>query len=126
MNRAIGSLECGDKSPLLDEATCRLVQKRGHARALQRRSQTGAPAQWQLRHSFMSNAQMEIAFAAWPQVEPANHVPRTEREYRQLVTLLDRLVDEVGEQENHPLASLMDVLGVLIEKYEDDHVAELA
>ena len=74
----------------------------------------------------MSNAQMEIAFAAWPQVEPANHVPRTEREYRQLVTLLDRLVDEVGEQENHPLASLMDVLGVLIEKYEDDHVAELA
>jgi len=68
---------------------------------------------------------MEKAFAAWPQVEPAIHVPRTEREYRQLVLLLDRLVDEVGERENHPLASLMDVLGVLIEKYEDDHVAEL-
>jgi HTH-type transcriptional regulator/antitoxin HigA len=74
----------------------------------------------------MSNAQMEKAFAAWPQVEPAIHVPRTEREYPQLVLLLDRLVDEVGERENHPLASLMDVLGVLIEKYEDDHVAELA
>jgi hypothetical protein len=25
-----------------------------------------------------------------------------------------------------PLASLMDVLGVLIEKYEDEHVPELA
>jgi len=73
----------------------------------------------------MSTAQMEKAFAAWPQVEPAIHVPRTEREYRQLVLLLDRLVDEVGERENHPLASLMDVLGVLIEKYEDEHVAEL-
>jgi hypothetical protein len=34
--------------------------------------------------------------------------------------------DEVGEDENHPLASLMDVLGVLIEKYEDEHVPELA
>ena len=38
---------------------------------------------------------------------------------------LDYLTDAVGEDENHPLASLMDVLGVLIEKYEDEHVAEL-
>jgi HTH-type transcriptional regulator/antitoxin HigA len=46
-------------------------------------------------------------------------------DYRDLVQLLDRLTDEVGEDENHPLASLMDVLGVLIEKYEDEHVPEL-
>jgi len=74
----------------------------------------------------MSTAQIEKAFKAWPQVEPALHVPRNDREYRGLVKLLDRLVDEVGENENHPLASLMDVLGVLVEKYEDEHVAELA
>jgi HTH-type transcriptional regulator / antitoxin HigA len=74
----------------------------------------------------MSTAQMEKVFAAWPQVEPALHVPRNDREYRKLVRLLDRLVDEVGENEDHPLASLMEVLGVLIEKYEDEHVAELA
>ena len=78
------------------------------------------------RELVMSTAQMEKAFAAWPQVEPAIHVPRNDREYRRLVKLLDRLVDEVGENENHPLASLMEVLGVLIEKYEDEHVAELA
>ena len=47
-------------------------------------------------------------------------------EYRQLVKLLDRLVDEAGENESHPLVSLMEVLGVLIEKYEDENVAELA
>ena len=47
-------------------------------------------------------------------------------DHDQRVTLLDRLVDEVGENENHPLASLMEVLGVLIEKYEDENVAELA
>ncbi len=74
----------------------------------------------------MSTAQIEKAFAAWPQVEPALHVPRNDREYRQLVKLLDRLVDQVGEDEDHPLASLMEVLGVLIEKYEDEHVTELA
>ncbi len=50
-------------------------------------------------------------------------MPHSEREYRQLVKLLDRLADEVGENENHPLASLMEVIGVLIEKYEDEHVA---
>jgi len=73
----------------------------------------------------MSTAQMEKAFQAWPQVEPALRVPRNEREYRQLVKLLDRLVDTVGENEHHPLASLMEVLGGLVEKYEDEHVAEL-
>ena len=52
--------------------------------------------------------------------------PHNDREYRQLVKQLDRLVDEVGEDENHPLASMMEVLGVLIEKCEDEHVAELA
>jgi HTH-type transcriptional regulator/antitoxin HigA len=69
---------------------------------------------------------MEKAFAVWPQVEPTLRVPHNDREYRQLVKLLDRLIDEVGENENHPLASMMEVLGVLIEKYEDEHVAELA
>lgn len=73
----------------------------------------------------MSAAQIEKAFAAWPQVEPALHVPQTERQYKDLVKLLDRLIDEVGENENHPLASMMEVIGVLIEKYEDENVPEL-
>lgn len=74
----------------------------------------------------MSTLQIRRAFAAWPSVEPALRVPRTDQEYRQLVKLLDRLIDEVGEDENHPLASMMEVLGVLIEKYEDEHVPVLA
>ena len=74
----------------------------------------------------MSTAQIEKAFAAWLQIEPTLRVPHNDREYRQLVKLLDRLIDEVGEDEAHPLASMMEVLGVLIEKYEDEHVAELA
>ena len=65
------------------------------------------------------------AFKAWPQVEPTLRVPHNDREYRRLVKLLDQLVDEVGENEKHPLASMMEVLGVLIEKYEDDNVPEL-
>ena len=74
----------------------------------------------------MSTLQIQKALEAWPQVKPALYVPRTEREYRQLVKLLDRLIDEVGENEEHPLASFMEVNGVLIEKYEDEKVPVLS
>lgn len=52
-------------------------------------------------------------------------VPHAESEYQRLVAILDDLIDVVGEDENHPLASLMEVIGVLIEKYEEEHVPEL-
>ena len=52
-------------------------------------------------------------------------VPPTDSEYQQLVGLLDSLIDEVGEDESHPLTSFMEVVGILIEKYEDEHVEEL-
>jgi HTH-type transcriptional regulator/antitoxin HigA len=73
----------------------------------------------------MSVAELEQVTKAWPPISRAVRVPHTEEDYRQLVELLDRVTDEVGEDENHLLASLMDVLGVLIEKYEDEHVPEL-
>ena len=51
--------------------------------------------------------------------------PHTEVEYESLVELLDRLIDQIGEDESHPLASMMDVIGVLIENYETEHMPEL-
>ena len=53
------------------------------------------------------------------------YVPHTEEECDRLVTFLDSLIDEVEEDESHPLVSLMDVVGALIERYEDKHVPEL-
>jgi HTH-type transcriptional regulator/antitoxin HigA len=51
-------------------------------------------------------------------------VPHDAAEYARLVTVLDHLIDAVGEDETHPLASLMKVIGVLIEQYEAEHVPE--
>ena len=62
---------------------------------------------------------------AWSSLAGTVFVPHSEEQYQALVGLLDRLVDEVGEDESHPLASLMEIVGVLIEKYEDEHVPEL-
>ena len=53
-------------------------------------------------------------------------IPQNNLEYDKLVALLDELIDEVGEDESHPLASFMDVVGVLIENFETEHVAELS
>ncbi len=74
----------------------------------------------------MSAAELEQVTKAWRPFSQAVRVPRTEADYQQLVELLDSITDEVGEDENHPLASLMEVLGVLIEKFEDEHVPDLA
>lgn len=62
----------------------------------------------------------------WPSLAPILTVPHSEHEYQSLVQALDLLIDTVGEDESHPLASLMEVIGVLIEKYEDDNVPEIS
>lgn len=74
----------------------------------------------------MSALELEEVTKAWPSLSQAGRVPRTESDYRAPVDLLDDLIEEVGQDEQHPLASLTDVIGVLIENYEDEHVPELA
>ena len=69
--------------------------------------------------------EIQTAQDVWPRLASVVFVPHAESEYKQLVALLDDLIDVVGEDENHPLASLMEVIGVLIEKYEAEHVPEL-
>ena len=44
----------------------------------------------------------------------------TENDYQRLVAALDKLIDVVGESENHLLSLLMHFIGKLIEKYEEE------
>lgn len=73
----------------------------------------------------MQSLDLERTIAAWSAIAKTVFVPHTEEEYEQLVELLDSLIDRVGEDETHPLASMMDVIGVLIENYETDRIPEL-
>ena len=73
----------------------------------------------------MLQKDMGSAVQAWHALESMVYVPHAEEEYQRLVAFLDALIDEVGEEETHPLASLMEVVGVLIERYEEEHVPEL-
>ena len=49
----------------------------------------------------------------------------TEADYEQLDAVLKELIYTVGDDEKHPLAPLMDFIGVLITKYEDEHFPKL-
>ena len=69
--------------------------------------------------------EVQTAQNVWPMLTEVVFVPHAQSEYQRLTEVLDDLIDVVGEDEDHPLASLMEVIGVLIEKYEDEHVREL-
>ncbi len=73
----------------------------------------------------LTDFELEQAFIAWPYVKPVLRMPQNDREYRKLVKVLDRLTDEICEDQKNPLVSMMEILGLLIEKYEDEHVKEL-
>jgi HTH-type transcriptional regulator/antitoxin HigA len=62
---------------------------------------------------------------AWKTVSKFLFVPQNEAQYDELVAVLDELIDNIGSDETHPLASLMDVIGAVIEQYENEHVPEI-
>ena len=49
-------------------------------------------------------------------------VLRTRKDYAKAVKTLDAILDEIGENESHPLAELADALSLFIENFEKEHV----
>jgi HTH-type transcriptional regulator/antitoxin HigA len=71
------------------------------------------------------NIQLKEIVKVWPDIAPIFSVPHNEKDYNKLVSLLDSLIDEVGNNENHPLTSLMETIGSLIETYESQYIKEI-
>ena len=70
----------------------------------------------------MSLPQLKQISKVWPKVKEMISVPHTEQQYDNMVGLLDSLIDEIGENQNHPLTSYMETLGTLIEAYEVQNI----
>lgn len=49
-------------------------------------------------------------------------VLHTKTEYDRAVAVLDHILDEIGQQETHPLADLAETLALSIEAYEDIYI----
>lgn len=73
----------------------------------------------------MQSLNLDKTIQAWSSIAEMVFVPHIEQECERLVELLDSLIDQIGEDETHPLASMMDVIGALIENYEAEHIPEL-
>ncbi len=58
--------------------------------------------------------------AHWATIAPILSI-RNEREYDRAVKRLNEFVDEIGDNERHPLYSLLDTLGTVIHAYEETH-----
>lgn len=48
-------------------------------------------------------------------------VIRSKAEYDRAVATLDTIIDEIGEDETHPLADLAEAIGVFVEAYDQSH-----
>ena len=55
---------------------------------------------------------------SWETVGPLLRI-RSERDYDRAVKRLDRLLDEVGTDEQHPLYEFLDTLGTVLHAYEE-------
>jgi HTH-type transcriptional regulator/antitoxin HigA len=73
----------------------------------------------------MMNTQIQEIANVWPNIQNIFSVPHNEKDYNNLVNLLDSLIDEVGNKESHPLSSLMETIGSLIEAYESQNYPDI-
>jgi HTH-type transcriptional regulator/antitoxin HigA len=69
-----------------------------------------------------SESQLNQITKAWPSVKDMLSVPHSKAQYGRMVRFLDSLIDEVGNDQAHPLAALMETVGRLIEVYEELNV----
>jgi HTH-type transcriptional regulator/antitoxin HigA len=62
--------------------------------------------------------------AAWSQLREHAEIGviRSAKDYRRMVSVLDGVIDQVGSDERHPLAGLAELLGDLVERYEEKQV----
>ncbi len=51
--------------------------------------------------------------------------PTNAREYARLEKMLDQLIDEVRDNEKHPLAAVMQIIGENLEQYDNEHYPDI-
>jgi len=63
--------------------------------------------------------QLSEAIKYWSHIAPVVKQPKNKKEFNNLVSQLDELLDIVGDDENHRLLGLVDIIGGLISSYEE-------
>ena len=63
--------------------------------------------------------------ASWQEFDTMAHLRpiHSEMEYDRMVALMNSLLDVAGDDEDHPLSSLLELAGDLVSRYEQEHHA---
>jgi hypothetical protein len=64
---------------------------------------------------------VDTATRVWPELSALLTPPRTGEEFDRLVAFSHDLIDSGAGDESNPLASLLDLVGIIITTYERDH-----
>lgn len=73
----------------------------------------------------MMNQQLAQAVKYWDYIAPAIKYPTDKHEFDKLVNELDELLDIIGDNEEHRLIGLVDILSNLIASYEETHMPKI-
>jgi HTH-type transcriptional regulator/antitoxin HigA len=57
----------------------------------------------------------------WQFSAPLVAIPQNEIEYQERLELLEQVWDEIGDNKNHPLLSLRNILSLVVSNYEQQH-----
>lgn len=69
------------------------------------------------------NFDIQAIQSSWAVFDAIAHLRpiHDEADYDQMVALMNSLLDEVGDDEDHELAGLLELLGDIVSKYEQEH-----
>lgn len=70
--------------------------------------------------------QLTEAIKHWDYVAPIAKYPKNKKEFNELVSQLDELLQIVGDDEKHHLMGLIDILSQIIIAYEKEHFQMVA
>lgn len=71
------------------------------------------------------NNYLEETIVHWKHISSIIHDPQNDDEYTKLTSMLDQLLDIVGDNESHELMGLVDVISHMIAMYDENHEAHL-
>lgn len=72
----------------------------------------------------MINQELNQVIKHWHYIAPVIHPAKNAKEYRKLIKKLDELLLIVGNNENHSLIGLIDVISHFVEEYEMQHYSK--
>ncbi len=76
-------------------------------------------------HTTLAQIDVGALQASWQAFDSVAHLRpiHSEADYDRMVALMQSLLDAVGDDEDHPLSSLLELAGDLVSRYEQEHHA---